>query len=292
MQVISPRDSAGLRMLAASSEPSAEPVPISEWISSMKMMISRRSLQLLEQALQPLLELATVLGPGHQQREIEGEDPPVCEQRRHVALDDASREPLDDRGLADAGIAEQQRVVLGAPAEDLDHPLDLVVAADQRVEAALHRQRGEVPRVLAMWGVACGRCPRPRARGPAARPPRAAGRARSRGRPGSWAAVEFSSAEQAQQQVLGADRSRGPCSRPRGPRTPGPSWCPRPAADPATCWRVRAPRRSPSSSLRRSLTLASTRWRGGSDIASSASRSIPSSRCSVPMARLEDRLAS
>jgi hypothetical protein len=36
MQEISPRDRAGLRMFAASSEPSAEPAPISEWISSMK----------------------------------------------------------------------------------------------------------------------------------------------------------------------------------------------------------------------------------------------------------------
>ena len=40
MQEISPRDSAGLRMFAASSEPSAEPAPMSEWISSMKMMRS------------------------------------------------------------------------------------------------------------------------------------------------------------------------------------------------------------------------------------------------------------
>jgi len=40
MQEISPRESAGLRMLAASSEPSADPAPISEWISSMKMMMS------------------------------------------------------------------------------------------------------------------------------------------------------------------------------------------------------------------------------------------------------------
>ena len=44
MQEISPRDSAGLRMFAASSEPSAEPAPISEWISSMKMMRSGFSL--------------------------------------------------------------------------------------------------------------------------------------------------------------------------------------------------------------------------------------------------------
>ena len=43
MHEISPRDSAGLRMLAASSDPSAEPAPISEWISSMKTIRSRLS---------------------------------------------------------------------------------------------------------------------------------------------------------------------------------------------------------------------------------------------------------
>ena len=38
MHWISPRDSAGFRMLAASSEPSAEPAPTSVCSSSMKMM--------------------------------------------------------------------------------------------------------------------------------------------------------------------------------------------------------------------------------------------------------------
>jgi len=109
-------------------------------------------LQLLEQALQPFLELAAVLGAGDQQRQVEREDPPVRQQRRHVALDDAGGEALHDRGLADAGIAQQQRVVLGAPTENLDHPLDLAVAADQGVEAAARRQRGQITRVLADVG--------------------------------------------------------------------------------------------------------------------------------------------
>ena len=38
MHWISPRESAGFRMLAASSEPSAEPAPTSVCSSSMKMM--------------------------------------------------------------------------------------------------------------------------------------------------------------------------------------------------------------------------------------------------------------
>ena len=50
--------------------------------------------------------------------------------------DDPERQALGDRGLADAGVADEQRVVLRAPAEDLDGALDLVVAADQDVDLA------------------------------------------------------------------------------------------------------------------------------------------------------------
>ena len=54
----------------------------------------------------------------------------------HVAGDDALGQALDDRGLADAGLADQHRVVLGPARQHLDDPADLVVAADDRVELA------------------------------------------------------------------------------------------------------------------------------------------------------------
>jgi hypothetical protein len=41
-------------------------------------------------------------------------------------VDDPLRQALDDRGLADAGLAEQHGVVLRAAAEDLHDALDLV----------------------------------------------------------------------------------------------------------------------------------------------------------------------
>jgi hypothetical protein len=46
-------------------------------------------------------------------------------------------QPLGDRGLANARLTDQQRIVLAPPAEDADHALDLEVAADQRVDASL-----------------------------------------------------------------------------------------------------------------------------------------------------------
>ncbi len=61
---------------------------------------------------------------------------------------DALGDTLDDGGLADARLADEHRVVLGAPRQHLHHAADLLVAADDRVELALARQAGEVARVL------------------------------------------------------------------------------------------------------------------------------------------------
>ena len=94
----------------------------------------------LQHGLQPLLELAAVLGAGHQRAEVERHQPLVLQRLRHVAVDDAQRQPLDDRGLADAGLADQHGIVLGAAGQHLDGAADLLVAADHRVELAFARQ--------------------------------------------------------------------------------------------------------------------------------------------------------
>ena len=65
----------------------------------------------------------------------------------HVALDDAAREALDDRRLADAGLADEHGVVLRAARQHLDDATDLVVAADDRIELALARHLGEIAAV-------------------------------------------------------------------------------------------------------------------------------------------------
>ena len=99
---------------------------------------------LLEHGLEPVLELAAVLGAGDHRAQVERDQPAVLEALGDVAGDDPLGEALDDRGLADARLADQHRVVLGAPAEDLDHAADLVVAADHRVELALRGGLGQV----------------------------------------------------------------------------------------------------------------------------------------------------
>src|SRR5699024_2788992 len=89
---------------------------------------------LLEDLLQPLLEVTAVTGSGHQGPQAQGVDLLVLEGLRHVTGDDGLREPLDDSALADPRLADQHRVVLGAPREHLHDALGLVVTADDRVE--------------------------------------------------------------------------------------------------------------------------------------------------------------
>ena len=105
-------------------------------------------LDLLEDGLEAVLELAAELGAGDERAEIERQDLLVLERLGDVAGGDALRDPLDDGGLADARIADQHRVVLGAAREDLHRAADLLVAADDRVELAVAGQLGQVARVL------------------------------------------------------------------------------------------------------------------------------------------------
>ena len=99
---------------------------------------------LLQHGLQPLLEFAAIFRAGDQRAEIEREQLLVLQALRHVAVDDAQRKPLDDRGLADAGFADQHGIVLGAPGQHLDGAPDLLVAADHRIELAVARRLGQV----------------------------------------------------------------------------------------------------------------------------------------------------
>ncbi len=110
--------------------------------------VAGRVLDLREDGLQPLLELAAVLRSGEQRADVERPHALALQPLGDVAGDDPLREPLDDRGLADARLADQDGVVLRAPGEDLDHAPDLLVAADDRVELARLGERGQVAAVL------------------------------------------------------------------------------------------------------------------------------------------------
>ena len=92
---------------------------------------------LLEDLLQPLLEVTAVAAAGDERAEVEGVELLVLEGLGHLAADDVLGQALDDGGLADAGLADEHRVVLGAARQHLHDPLDLLLAPDDRVELAL-----------------------------------------------------------------------------------------------------------------------------------------------------------
>ena len=109
--------------------------------------LSLRIGDFLEDRLEALLELAAVLRAGDQRTHVERDDRLVLEPFRHVAAHDARRQAFDDGRLADAGFADQHRVVLGTPRQHLDDATDLLVAPDDRIELALAGELGEVATV-------------------------------------------------------------------------------------------------------------------------------------------------
>ena len=219
-----------------------------------------RRRHLLQHGLEPLLELAAIFRAGDQRAHVERKQLLVLQALRHVAVDDALGQTLDDGGLADAGLADQHRVVLGAAGEHLDGAADLLVAPDHRVDLAVARGLGEVAgvflqRVIGVLG---------RARvGGAALAQRVDGRVevlrRDAGARQNLAGLAVLLERERQQQALDGDvavagllrdllrpdrtRARAPA-----PDRPGRRRCPRPSA----AWRARPrPPRAPRASGRR-----------------------------------------
>ena len=99
---------------------------------------------LFEDLLQALFEVTAVAAAGHERTEVEGVELLVLERLGNLATHDRLGQALDDGGLADAGLADQDGVVLRAAREHLHEPLDDRLAADDRVELALAGELGHV----------------------------------------------------------------------------------------------------------------------------------------------------
>ena len=98
----------------------------------------------LQDGLEAVFKLAAKFGAGEHRAEVEGDDALVAQDVGDVAVDDAAGEAFDDGGFADAGLADEDRVVLGAAREHLDDAANLLVAADDRIELAAAGELGEV----------------------------------------------------------------------------------------------------------------------------------------------------
>ena len=117
---------------------------------------------LLQHLLEALLEVAAVAGPGDERAEVERVELLALQRVGHVVGDDLLGEAFDDGGLADAGLADEHRVVLGATGQHLHDPLDLTVTPDDRIELLLPSELREVaPELVEHERAALGGLARP-----------------------------------------------------------------------------------------------------------------------------------
>ena len=93
-----------------------------------------RGLDFVDHLTQPVLELAFHARAGLQQADIQRAQRHVLQDRRNVAINDAPREPFHDGGLADAGLAGQDRIVLPPAHQDVDNLPDFGIAADNALD--------------------------------------------------------------------------------------------------------------------------------------------------------------
>ena len=96
-------------------------------------------LDLLDALLQAVLEFAAVLAACHKGGHVEREQALAAQDIGNLVGHDELRQALGDGGLAHAGLADEQRIVLLTAGEDLHDALDLAGAADDRVELAVAR---------------------------------------------------------------------------------------------------------------------------------------------------------
>ena len=113
-----------------------------------RMIWPSESVDLLEHRLQALFELAPELGAGDQGAQVQGHQALVLQALGDVAVDDALGQAFHDGGLAHPGLADEHRVVLGAPGQHLDDAPDFAVPADDRVQLAV---AGHLRQVLAVF---------------------------------------------------------------------------------------------------------------------------------------------
>ena len=116
--------------------------------------------QLFDDLLDALLELAAVLGARDHAGQVERDQALAFQGFGHIAGNDLLGQTLDNGGLADTRITDQRRVVLGTAGQNLNDTLNLLGAADNRVQLALLGSGGQVAaklaeRVLAVSAAVC-----------------------------------------------------------------------------------------------------------------------------------------
>ena len=104
---------------------------------------------LVDDRFESFLKLALILGAGNQCAHVERIDLFHLQVFGYIAAHDTLCQALNDGGFACARLADEDRVVLGASAQDLQHSTDFVITTDDRVEFALTGTFVKVDGILA-----------------------------------------------------------------------------------------------------------------------------------------------
>ena len=103
---------------------------------------------LVQHALQALLELAAVLSARDQRTHVQAEHGAVLQVFRHITLDDTLGQALSNGGFTDTGFTDQYRVVLALTAQDADDVTDFGITADDGVKLV---GLGHLDQILAVF---------------------------------------------------------------------------------------------------------------------------------------------
>ena len=96
-----------------------------------------RSFDFVKNSLEAFLEFTTVLRARNHPGQIKSDQLLVLQRFGDVASDDSLSEAFDDGGLTDAGLTDQNRVVLGSTRQHLNHAANFAIATNHRVQLAL-----------------------------------------------------------------------------------------------------------------------------------------------------------
>ncbi len=103
---------------------------------------------LFQDGFQTVFKFAAEFRSRHQRRQVQRHDALGLQHVRYVAGNDPLRQAFHDRGLSDAGLADQHRVVFRTPRQYLHHAANLFVAPDYGIELLSARQFRQVARIF------------------------------------------------------------------------------------------------------------------------------------------------
>ena len=96
--------------------------------------ISLTLLHFLQNSFQTFLKLASVLGSRNKRAHVQRENLLILQAFRHITGNDPLSKALYCGGFANAGLADQNRIILSLTGQDPDNIADLRVTSDHRIQ--------------------------------------------------------------------------------------------------------------------------------------------------------------